>query len=180
MTSPAKSAKEPETNRRWLLTDTGGGMWTDELRLDARALGVVDPGVSVVKRTLRGGLCAGTDVIEVNNGALSFVVLPTRGMGIRRADYRGMRLGWDSPVAGPVHPTFVDLADPGGLGWLAGFDEMMVRCGLTSNGAPCRDTPPGAAGPVNLTLHGRIANTPAHYVEVSVAPGDPPELRVTD
>ena len=28
------------------------------------------------------------------------------------------------------------MGEPSGLGWLDGFDELLVRCGLESNGAP--------------------------------------------
>jgi hypothetical protein len=73
-----------------------------------------------------------------------------------------MRLGWDAPLHGPVHPKFVSLPDRGGIGWLAGFDEWLCRCGLSSNG------PPGLDGGTSLPLHGRIANLPAHHVEVAV------------
>ena len=45
-------------------------------------------------------------------------------MGLWRGDYHGLPLGWRSPVLGPVHPKFVEQADRGGLGWLAGFDEL--------------------------------------------------------
>jgi len=168
-------------NKRWLLTDTKNGIWTDSIELGAKALGVKGAKISIVKKTLRGGLCDGVDVIEVNNGALSFTILPTRGMGIWKASYGGMRIGWDSPVNGPVHPKFVNLPDRGGLGWLAGFDEMMVRCGLESNGAPCSDVVPGntdAPARIELGLHGKIANIPAHYVEVSVVHGNPPRLQI--
>lgn len=168
-----------QKNARWLLTDVKSGKWTDELRLNSKTLGVKNSNVSVVKRTLRGGLCDGVDVVEVNNGAMSFVVLPTRGMGIWKGSYNGTRIGWDAPVIGPVHPKFVNLQDRGGLGWLAGFDEMMVRCGLDSNGSPCGDMPPGSSAKVDLSLHGRIANLPAHHVEVSMVPGNPAELRVS-
>src|SRR6185369_7830818 len=125
----------------------------------------------VRKRTLRGGLRDGIDLIEVHNGALAFTVLPTRGMGLWRGDYHGLSLGWRSPVEGPVHPKYVNLADRGGLGWLAGFDELLCRCGLASNGPPGKDdngTP--------LTLHGRIANLPAQAVEVRVSLDPPYEL----
>ena len=58
-----------------------------------------------------------------------------------------MELGWKSPVHGPVHPNFVPLNEPSGLGWLDGFDELFVRCGLESNGAPdFDDTFSGAVG----------------------------------
>jgi galactose mutarotase-like enzyme len=119
---------------------------------------------SVVKRTLRTGLSQGVDVIEVRNGALQFVVVPTRGMGIWKANMGELQLGWRSPVRGPVHPAFVPIAEPGGLGWLRGFDELLVRCGLESNGAP--EFEPN--GRLRYPLHGRIANLPAHQVEVGI------------
>jgi hypothetical protein len=123
----------------------------------------------------------GVDLIEVNNGALSFSVLPTRGMGLWRGQYHGNALGWRSPAHGPVHPKFVNLADRGGLGWLAGFDEWLCRCGLASNGPPGDDSYNDKAGQQRcdkLTLHGRIANTPAHMVEVRVSLDPPHELTV--
>jgi hypothetical protein len=85
-------------------------------------------------------------------------------------------------VRGPVHPQFVNLADRGGLGWLQGFDELIVRCGLESNGAPCTDLVPNNNGvPVEtaLPLHGRIANLPACQVQVEVGAGRAPELAVS-
>ena len=57
-------------------------------------------------------------------------------MGIWRVRRGEKVLGWQSPVRGPVHPAFVPLFDPSGLGWLEGFDELLCRCGLESNGAP--------------------------------------------
>ena len=51
-----------------------------------------------------------------------------------------------------------------GLGWLSGFDELMCRCGLENNGAPEFN----ANGSLRYGLHGRIANTPAHHVELTV------------
>ena len=84
-------------------------------------------------------------------------------------------IGWKSPVRGPVHPSLVDLGEPSGLGWLDGFDELFVRCGLESNGAPEFDE---KTGRLKYPLHGRIGNKPAHHVEVSVD-GDSGEIKVT-
>jgi len=164
----------------WVLTDTDQRVWVDELSLDASDMGA--PGASVRKRTLKGGLSDGVDLIEIDNGELSFSILPTRGMGIWKGSYRDVPLGWQSPTRGPVHPKFVNPQDRGGLGWLTGFDEMIVRCGLDSNGAPATDVVPnnmGVPSEVELTLHGRIANIPASRVEVRIVPGDPPEIVVT-
>lgn len=113
---------------------------------------------SVERRMLRGGVSEGVEVIELDNGRLSLSILPTRGMGVWRGTCDGLDLGWKSPVVQPVHPAFVNLLDRGGLGWLAGFNEWICRCGLDLNG------PPGPEG----TLHGRIANIPAHQVDVAI------------
>src|SRR5688572_31046499 len=66
-------------------------------------------GVSVKKVTLHGGKQEGVDLIAVNNGKLSFTVIPTRGMGIGKVEMSGIRLGWDSPVKEIVHPQYVNL-----------------------------------------------------------------------
>jgi hypothetical protein len=168
--------------RSWTLTDVAGDLWIDSFSADNDALRLPTPhDWSVRKRTLRGGLRDGVDLIEVHNGALSFALLPTRGMGLWRGAYRGHFLGWRSPVRGPVHPHFVNLADHGGLGWLAGFDEWVVRCGLASNGPPGEDIvthKDGRTTRTPLTLHGRIANRPAHFVEVRVNLDPPYEISV--
>ena len=129
------------------------------------------PEWSVKSYTLRGGLQEGVDVVEINNGKLSFAVLPTRGMGIWKGQSGDISLGWDSPVKDPVNPAFINQLDRGGLGWLKGFNEWFVRCGLSSMGAPCTDTVldySGNAFDVPLTLHGNIANIPARSVSVEV------------
>ena len=162
--------------KSWTLTDVRGDVWLDGFSVGNETLHLPTAhDWSIRKRTLRGGLRDGVDVVEVNNGALSFTVLPTRGMGLWRGDYHGLPLGWRSPVSGPVHPKHVQLADRGGLGWLSGFDEWLCRCGLSSNGPPGQD---GGGGLAQLTLHGRIANQPAEAVEVSVALDPPYEMRV--
>ncbi|MEE2874143.1 MAG: aldose 1-epimerase family protein [Candidatus Latescibacterota bacterium] len=167
--------------KTWVLTDQATRVWVDSIEIGSGDLGLADEGWSIRKTTLRGGPCDGVDIIEVDNGALSFSVLPTRGMGIWKGAYKGLDLAWNSPVKGPVHPSLIDLQDRGGLGWLAGFDEVVVRCGLDSMGAPGTDVVPnnmGVPSEVALTLHGKIANTPASRVEVQVIPGNPTELVV--
>jgi Domain of unknown function (DUF4432) len=169
--------------KTWTLTDVRGDLWIDSFAVGNDSFHLPTPhDWSVRKRTLRGGPRDGVDLIEVHNGALSFSVLPTRGMGLWRGDYRGNLLGWRSPILGPVHPKYVQLNDRGGLGWLAGFDELLCRCGLSSNGPPGEDVFTDAKGQTHrsqLTLHGRIANVGAHYVEVRVNLDPPYELSVT-
>jgi galactose mutarotase-like enzyme len=153
------------TRQSWLLTDVDRGIYLTELELGpADFTGEQVRGLRVRKHVLRGGPSDGVDVLEIENGALRLALLPTRGMGIHRVWCGEVELGWRSPAHGPVHPQFVNLHEASGIGWLAGFDEWLCRCGLESNGAPEWDT----AGRLQYPLHGRIANLPAHRVEVTV------------
>ncbi|MCA9188472.1 MAG: aldose 1-epimerase family protein [Planctomycetales bacterium] len=152
--------------KTWVVTDTAHNIHGDDLSIDSRVLPVHGGDYALRNRILRGGRQDGVQVIEINNGAITLVVVPTRGMGIWRADCQDIRLGWDSPVRGPVHPQWVPLGEPSGLGWLDGFDEFVVRCGLESNGAPDFN----GHGALVYPLHGRIANRPAHYVSLHVDP----------
>lgn len=138
---------------------------------------------SIRHRRLQGGLSAGVDLIELDNGALSLSIVPTRGMGIWKGEYRGTPLGWQSPVRQVVNPAFVELGDRGGLGWLAGFNEWICRCGLAFNGPPGEDVLHDKAGKEiqrrPITLHGKIANRPAHRVEIEADPEGEGTLAVT-
>lgn len=154
------------------LTDVDTNFMEDSCRIDAS---VVPAGKevqwSVRKYTLRGGLQEGVEVVEIDNGRLRMAVLPTRGMGIWKAEAGEVRLGWDSPVKDPVHPGFVNLQERGGIGWLKGFNEWIVRCGLSSMGAPVQDVildNNGNPSEVTLPLHGAIANTPARKLSLEI------------
>jgi galactose mutarotase-like enzyme len=148
----------------WTLTDADEGVDLTNWSVGPEDVGGDFHGWSVSKRRLVGGRRDGVSVVEVDNGRMRFTVVPTRGMGILRCVAGETTLGWQSPVDGPVHPQFVPVTDPGGLGWLEGFDELLVRCGLESNGAPVFDS----RNVLQYPLHGRIANLPAHRVTLSV------------
>jgi hypothetical protein len=156
-------------SKTWKLIDQASGQ-SDEPIVEIRGSDI--PGLGrggVTRRTYRGGLAEGVVAVEINNGKLQVDVLPTRGMGIWRVTPLGDRelptLGWKSPIRGPVHPAFVNLGEPSGLGWLDGFDELLARCGLESNGAPEFDD---ETNRLKYPLHGRIANRPAHEATLSI------------
>jgi hypothetical protein len=155
------SAAEPF---RQTLTSTERGLRVDSWDIGARDLDSKSAARwSVHKRTLRGGKQEGVDVITVDNGQLTFTVIPTRGMSILDVRLGDVRLGWDSPVREVVHPTLINLQSRGGLGWLEGFNEWMVRCGLEFAGHPGKDKFINNAGDeaeMDLTLHGKIGNIP--------------------
>lgn len=148
----------------WVLTDVENSVWNDSWDLPATAANLGNQKLSVTKRTLQGGRRQGVETLRVELGSVAVELLLSRGMGIWKAWCEGESFGWDSPAHGPVHPQFVPLMEPGGLGWLDGFDELLVRCGLQSNGAPEHDD----EGKLVYPLHGRIANLPAHYVSVEI------------
>jgi galactose mutarotase-like enzyme len=117
-------------------------------------------------KTLQTGRSQGVQTLTIDTGRVRAIIVPTRGMGLWRLHAGGWDFGWQSPMPGPVHPQWVPIMDPSGLGWLEGFDELLVRCGLHSNGAP--EFQPN--GSLLHPLHGRIANLPAHALSVSVDP----------
>lgn len=153
------------TAKTWTISPDAGNRESSTSRID-------DPMISGFPGSLRKtrhstGLSDGVESVFLNNGKQVIEVVPTRGMGVRTVFLPtvDMAVGWQSPVQGPVHPKFVDLGEPSGLGWLDGFDELLVRCGLESNGAPEHDE---KTGRLKYPLHGRIANKPAHHVELSI------------
>ncbi len=150
--------------RTWILTDVAADRYVESSAVGPAEVDSSPPPFALNKRTLRGGLRDGVDVVELDNGRLKLTLLPTRGLGVWRAECGDVRLGWKSPTVGPVHPRYVPVDEPSGIGWLRGFDEFLVRCGLESNGAPEWD----ASGKLVHPLHGRIANLPAHYLETRV------------
>jgi hypothetical protein len=162
------------TEKSWNLIQTASSTGTDHCKILPADVGGSAKGYQVEQRRLRGGLSDGVDVITIDNGLLRFDVLPTRGMNIHRAWIGEQLIGWNSPIQGPVHPAYVPLSEPSGLGWLDGFDEWIARCGLESNGAPDFDE----QGKLRYGLHGRISNRPAHQVVLHVD-GDSGTIRLT-
>lgn len=160
--------------KKWTLIDQPSSTQVEGLVIRPSHVGGPADGYAIQYRTLHGGLSEGVQALQVDNGTCSFEILPTRGMGIWKAWCGGDAIGWKSPVRGPVHPAFVPVSEPSGLGWLSGFDELLVRCGLESNGAPEFDE----EGRLKYPVHGRIANLPAQRMEVAVD-GETGEITVT-
>ena len=109
--------------------------------------------------------------LRSENG-LTIALSPSRGMDLLHVNGHGVRMGWDSPVDEVVNPAYIRLESRNGLGWLDGFNEMMVRCGFEWTGHPV--TKDG----VLYTLHGKAGNTPASRVEVIVNEQAPHEIRI--
>jgi hypothetical protein len=166
---------------RQSLTSVEKNLRVDALELHGEKVAPGSGAWSVSKRTLHGGKQEGVDMIAVDNGRLQFTVVPTRGMSVLRVQCGDLRLGWDSPVKEVVNPRNINLQSRGGLGWLEGFNEWMVRCGLESNGHPGTDkfiNNVGDEATMELTLHGKIGNIPASEVEFVVDREPPYRIRI--
>lgn len=146
---------------RWVLVDGHAGAAADSME---RSIEVEGGSFFFAWETLGDGKRRGVQQLRVGHGDWEATILATRGMSLWRCQSGTTPLGWTSPVKGPVHPQWVPIHDPSGLGWLEGFDELVVRCGLESNGAPEHDS----SGRLLYPLHGRIGNLPAHHLEVLI------------
>ena len=171
-----------DTYLRYVLTDSATSQHADSFTLSSSDMPFESAvGWSVRKVTLHGGKQDGVDLITVDNGVLQIVVIPSRGMNIYEVRKGNLRLGWDSPVKEIVHPKYINLESRGGLGWLDGFNELMVRCGLEYAGHPGLDSfinNTGDTAEMDLTLHGKVGNIPASEVEILIEWEAPHRIRV--
>lgn len=148
-----------------VLIDAAGNLATANWKVTSAEWDGGKTAWSVALRTLHGGRQEGVQVIEVDNGAMTFTIVPTRGFEVWKAQAGKLRLGWDAPVTEIIHPSYIRLTDNGGQGWVAGFGGLMVRGGLASFGSPVQD------GNQQLTLHGHVDYIPASHVSVRYEAG---------
>jgi hypothetical protein len=156
----------------WKLTDDGGSGSPINQRASQDFWGSSQaaksgetPTLDVAVYRYSGGRREGVEAIAVRTPRVAIEIALTRGGGISKLIFDGISVGWKSPVAGPVHPNFVPLYRPDGLGWLAGFDEVLARCGLFNVGGPEFNDRLQLVHP----LHGDIAYQPCHSASIGFA-----------
>ncbi len=77
---------------RKVLTSTSQNLHVESWEITSRKVAPKGPAAwSVRKFTLHGGKQEGVDLIVVNNGKLEFTVVPTRGMGMLKAQMGDLR-----------------------------------------------------------------------------------------
>jgi len=155
-----------------VLTDSEKGIEQGNWQTDSQKLNIAGAGFSLQQQVLHGGKQEGSKVITLSSAGLTITLSPTRGMNILNVKGSDVRLGWDSPVTEVVNPAYINLDSRNGLGWLDGFNEMMVRCGFEWTGHP------GVDNGTLYTLHGRAGNTPASKVVIDIAEKAPYEVRI--
>jgi len=157
----------------WVLTDAEAGTDKGDWQISSKQLKLSGDAFSLQQKVLHGGKQEGSKVLTITSKTgLTIALSPTRGMDLLHVNGDGVRLGWDSPVNEVVNPAYINLDSRNGLGWLEGFNEMMVRCGYEWTGHPV--TKDGRI----YTLHGKAGNTPASRVEVVIDDKAPHEIRV--
>jgi len=158
----------------YLITDSATSISNRDFHLTHDGIGIDSPvPFSVSHKTLSGGKQQGSELITLQVGEMRVRVVPTRGMAVLDVQVGDTRFGWDSPVKEVVNPAFINQEAFGGLGWLEGFNEMVVRCGYQWAGHP------GIDNGELLTLHGRIQNTPASRVVLSIEDRPPYTIRLS-
>ncbi|WP_024551463.1 aldose 1-epimerase family protein [Franconibacter helveticus 513] len=173
LTSLALLVSAQVSAQTWVLTNAEKGTDKGDWSISSQKLNLQGPNFSIEQKVLHGGKQEGSKIITLTSeNGLTIVLSPTRGMNLLHAQGFGVRLGWDSPVKEVVNPAFINLESRNGLGWLEGFNEMMVRCGYEWTGHPTT-----AEGQL-YTLHGKAGNTPASRVEVEVSESAPYEIRI--
>lgn len=173
LTSLALLACAPAMARTWVLTDAQSGTELGNWQIDSGKLKIKGSPFTIEQKVLHGGKQEGSKVLTITSkDGLTIALSPTRGMDLLHAEGFGVRMGWDSPVKEVVNPALINLESRNGLGWLEGFNEMMVRCGYEWTGHPVT-----ADGQI-YTLHGKAGNTPASQVEVEVSETAPYEIRI--
>jgi hypothetical protein len=121
-----------------------------------RYVGDVSQIADAKEAVMTSGKADGVRVIDVKTGSgLTFSVIPSRGLDIAWAEFKGIPIAFISKT-GMVSPAYFEKD---GLGFLRGFYcGLLTTCGLTYMGAPCVDEGE------ELGLHGRISNIPAQNV----------------
>jgi len=156
-----------------VLTSAEQSMDKGNWKISSSELNIKDTAFSIEQKVLHGGEQEGSKILVITSqDGLTITLSPTRGMNLLHIEGFGAKMGWDSPVKEVVNPAFINLESRNGLGWLEGFNEMMVRCGYEWTGHPVT-----ADGQI-YTLHGKAGNTPASQVEVEVADAAPHEIRI--
>lgn len=156
-----------------VLTDSASSVEQGDWKIGSDELKIKDRVFSIEQKILHGGRQEGSKILTIKSKAgLEIVLSPTRGMGVLYVTGNDVRLGWDSPVDEVVNPNTITLESRNGLGWLEGFNEMLVRCGYEWTGHPVTEN-----GTI-YTLHGRAQNTPASKVTVDISERAPYQITV--
>lgn len=148
--------------KEFVLTDSEKNIKQGKWFISSKDLGIKSEIFSVENVILKGGKQEGTELLTIKSNNFSIKLSPTRGLGVISVVGDGIRMGWDSPVNEIVNPKFINLESRSGLGWLDGFNEMMVRCGFEWTGHAVQ------ADGMIYTLHGRAQNTPVSKLIVTI------------
>lgn len=119
------------------------------------------------------GSNSGIDILTIDNGALRFTVLYSRGMDIGQIWYKGKQIGWDRDISFLKHPNDVKLNATAnhisegpleGFGWLQGFYAMDTMVGPAHFGGPCQDKESNE----KFTLHDRNSYSVTNMDKASI------------
>ena len=130
LTAIAALISTPVMAKTWVLTSAESGIDKGNWQITSDQLKIKEHNFSIEQKVLHGGKQEGSKILVIHSkDGLTIALSPTRGMNLLKIEGFGSRMGWDSPVKEVVNPAFINLESRNGLGWLEGFNEIMVRCG---------------------------------------------------
>lgn len=140
---------------------------------DLRGLG------SIRLMTVENGPGRGQRLLIARNAlGVGFEVAIDRGFDLAALTYRGVNLGWNSPVQLPANSFPHDLE--AGAGMLRNLDGFLVTCGLDHYGEPAEGPAEHLIYPLRRTvqypLHGRISAQPATLIGYGLSDAQPVTL----
>jgi hypothetical protein len=123
-------------------------------------------GVTLV--TLGDGAGRGVRALVFRTGSgLEFWVLVDRAFDVAKCQFRGIELGWQSPV-GIRAPWFHEVNDEGGASFHRSFSGFLMTAGLDHTGGTFREPATRYFAPdrgaIEQPLHGRLMATPGQLV----------------
>ena len=136
-----------------------------EVRAQTGSLAQV-AGIQLV--SLEDGPGRGVRILQADNAdGLSFRVAIDRGFDLVSASYRGIPIGWQSPV-GVQRPGLHHPELDGGVGFLRAFSGLLVTCGLDHYGSGEEGSSAHFNYPYRqktvYPMHGRIGHVPGRLV----------------
>ncbi len=97
---------QPNQQTTITLTDMGKGINETNKLIEGSKL---TPDCEIPWTIQKQSTSNGLQVIEVNNGKLSFQILPTRGMSIQEVKIGEQNQGWNSPIIGTKPASLVEV-----------------------------------------------------------------------
>lgn len=140
------------------------------MSIERQYIGNMDQMFNVKTYRYEGGKADGVKAVDIHNGGnLQYTVICDRGLDLYQVRYKNINMNYITP-AGIVAPQYYNDK---GTKWLDSFfGGFLTTCGLSNIGVPSNDNG------TELSLHGKMNNTPAKNLCVDLNEGVNPYVEI--